>query len=942
MAAMQPGYGAPASHFAVGGHVYRGPQTLAQPYRAASPQLGVPLPKTGSSRDRSSSPGVTSPTSPGLPLMARTGPRAAPPPDVDFRSGVSFGNASYEQYTEEEADPAVSDLELRSIYAKLDKNSNGVVSKLELIAAVSQDKSIAQLLGIDGDSLLSDEKSFDELHSIFEEISAGKKGIDYESFCKHVRKAKTDKTPRSNRMQEIFNLIDADGSGSISKLELVAAMQNNVAVDEFLMPGVDSSRIMDDENLFEKIDALFEVRHAESMENVRVHALDRAFGNLPAVSYELGKRLLAMMSLGLAVCSSLRLLCFDVDTFGPRQELGFDRSQSFKAANLEVLGQPVLSLSVVATLQNITTMINSSIAIVIITMITITTTIFLYTLLMAMVRLTHSGYWKGAATVLRDYYYDTLRLPRRYFKAQLSDCSFLQKDPQLIVFSPRRRAVRTREAMPQLVERTPMAPRRVSGRGPLPGPVPGLACENAGDADRGRAWDKQMPRLGIASSSLVSWAKEPGVNLPAWISGCRAHIRYLAERVMETITSSMVVGCGLGRLSADKLAELRNPYVGVWEPCLTRANCEVGRTSFSFQCDSDVLAPVPAQTLARGRILFHLLGDHCDEREKPWCSQSGVQIDNACWEPLCLEYDGIQPHTGGQLPSENAVGGGDVLRAGFDRYLSNAEVKRCYFDPTSGAFDIPVSMFVPQESDSSGEVRLASASSTDHGCLTSRDVRESVTHITNMAYGRVSSKLTFHQILALVADALPHWKSEFQDTYAEDVDEVETAEAMDPAAAMKAVNFRKTLGAVARAKSKPLAKALQEAKCSVPCRRGSANEIRKAKLAAMRACKDYDNSEPGDLQVSLKSFDGACREALETVCPDKRLRISKDAVQVLLTGASEALAQLMADADALRLHSSPSGHFSARKMGRCHAPRSANRSSACYKEYENRSPFSAQ
>ena len=110
----------------------------------------------------------------------------------------------------------------------------------------------------------------------------------------------------------------------------------------------------------------------------------------------------------------------------------------------------------------------------------------------------------------------------------------------------------------------------------------------------------------------------------------------------------------------------------------------------------------------------------------------------------------------------------------------------------------------------------------------------------------------------------------------------------------------------------------------------------------MRACKDYDNSEPGDLQVSLKSFDGACREALETVCPDKRLRISKDAVQVLLTGASEALAQLMADADALRLHSSPSGHFSARKMGRCHAPRSANRSSACYKEYENRSPFSAQ
>ena len=45
----------------------------------------------------------------------------------------------------------------------------GMVSKLELIAAVSQEKSIADMLGIDGESLLSDEKSFDELHSLFEE-----------------------------------------------------------------------------------------------------------------------------------------------------------------------------------------------------------------------------------------------------------------------------------------------------------------------------------------------------------------------------------------------------------------------------------------------------------------------------------------------------------------------------------------------------------------------------------------------------------------------------------------------------------------------------------------------------------------------------------------------------------------------------------------------------
>lgn len=60
----------------------------------------------------------------------------------------------------------------------------------------------------------------------YEEISAGKKGIDFESFARHVRKACAERTPRTNRMLEIFNLIDADNSGSISKLELVAAMQS--------------------------------------------------------------------------------------------------------------------------------------------------------------------------------------------------------------------------------------------------------------------------------------------------------------------------------------------------------------------------------------------------------------------------------------------------------------------------------------------------------------------------------------------------------------------------------------------------------------------------------------------------------------------------------------------------------------------------------------------
>ncbi|CAE8733261.1 unnamed protein product [Polarella glacialis] len=111
---------------------------------------------------------------------------------------------------------------------------------------------------MDGDSLLSDESSFDQLHSIFEAMSGGKKSFDFKAFSKFALQACEAKTPRSNKMMDIFNLIDADGNGYVSKLELVASMQSNAAVDEFMTPGVDSSTVMDDEAMFEKVDALFE------------------------------------------------------------------------------------------------------------------------------------------------------------------------------------------------------------------------------------------------------------------------------------------------------------------------------------------------------------------------------------------------------------------------------------------------------------------------------------------------------------------------------------------------------------------------------------------------------------------------------------------------------------------------------------------------------------
>ena len=129
------------------------------------------------------------------------------------------------------------------------------------------------------------------------------------------------------------------------------------------------------------------------------------------------------------------------------------------------------------------------------------------------------------------------------------------------------------------------------------------------------------------------------------LSGCKVHIRHMAEQAVETIMSSVVLGCGLSRLSSDKLVELRNPYVGVWETCWSRVGWEAEGVH-------NVLELVPDEKLDRGRILFHSLSDHVHECNKPWGNQGGVQVVNVCWELFCLEH-GIQPHqTDEQRPSD--------------------------------------------------------------------------------------------------------------------------------------------------------------------------------------------------------------------------------------------------------------------------------------------------
>lgn len=152
------------------------------------------------------------------------------------------------------------DIEMRAIYDAMDADSNGWISKLEFIAAVQNVPSVASFVlpGVTNTDLMKCEHTFDIVDNIFDAIAGGKQRIKYLDFAAYFRKRSSEMTSNAMEMRTIFDLIDADQSGKISKLELVAAVQNSSMIAAFLLPGVDTSKCLENEQTFDKVSRLFE------------------------------------------------------------------------------------------------------------------------------------------------------------------------------------------------------------------------------------------------------------------------------------------------------------------------------------------------------------------------------------------------------------------------------------------------------------------------------------------------------------------------------------------------------------------------------------------------------------------------------------------------------------------------------------------------------------
>jgi len=146
----------------------------------------------------------------------------------------------------------------RRIFKKIDVDGSGAISMLELVAAMQKDPEVADFVfpGVNCSNIMHDEDSFDAINATFEKLAGGRTRAtfkDFDAFFSETSKEVSNMT----EMRRVFNLIDADSSEHISRLEFVEAISKYPEVAAFVNPGSDSRNVLRDEECFDEVSRIF-------------------------------------------------------------------------------------------------------------------------------------------------------------------------------------------------------------------------------------------------------------------------------------------------------------------------------------------------------------------------------------------------------------------------------------------------------------------------------------------------------------------------------------------------------------------------------------------------------------------------------------------------------------------------------------------------------------
>jgi hypothetical protein len=146
------------------------------------------------------------------------------------------------------------------IWNAIDPQGIGSISKLELYMAVQRDAKVSQLVlpGIDSSNVMDDETSFDAVDVVFESISGRKHRINKAEFLSYFCGSSKRAYDLDESAMSLFKAIDANGNGSISKLEFLNAVQRDPSLAAIVLPGCDNSCITSNVELFDSINDVFD------------------------------------------------------------------------------------------------------------------------------------------------------------------------------------------------------------------------------------------------------------------------------------------------------------------------------------------------------------------------------------------------------------------------------------------------------------------------------------------------------------------------------------------------------------------------------------------------------------------------------------------------------------------------------------------------------------
>eukprot|EP00434_Breviolum_minutum_P024886 symbB.v1.2.021979.t1/scaffold1899.1/size238565/15 len=158
----------------------------------------------------------------------------------------------------EKEESVVIDDEMRALCRAIDSDKDGYISRWDFFSAVQSKEEVAKTLLPKRDASLTMKcpDTFDEVERIFRHMAGSKGRIAYSEFAMYWQSmVQAPKERLASDLQDIFKIIDVGGTGEISRLALLSAVENSPLVAVRLLPGVNTE---DPEQTFTATEDLFD------------------------------------------------------------------------------------------------------------------------------------------------------------------------------------------------------------------------------------------------------------------------------------------------------------------------------------------------------------------------------------------------------------------------------------------------------------------------------------------------------------------------------------------------------------------------------------------------------------------------------------------------------------------------------------------------------------